>query len=201
MEHIAGAFYINLDRREDRRAEFEEECKKMSINVERFSAIAEPWPFHDVGCHKSHLEVLKKARALGLSNVLIFEDDFTFIISKEEFESNLRNFFDSNIPYDVVMLSYLLNAGESMNETVGRVKEAQTASGYIVHSRFFDRLIDNLETNLTKLIETRRHWLHLNDQCWKQLQPGSEWFYFKTRIGVQRPSMSDLTRKFADYKV
>ena len=33
------SFYINLDSREDRREQFEEECKKMKINVERFSAI------------------------------------------------------------------------------------------------------------------------------------------------------------------
>ena len=199
MEHIAGAFYINLDRRTDRRAEFEGECAAMGICVERFPAIVDPTGF--IGCHKSHLEVLKKARCQGLHNVLIFEDDFKFIVSKEEFESNLNAFFDSNIEYDVLMLSYLLNNGEPHNEIVGRVKEAQTASGYIVHSRFYDTLIDNLETNLAGLIDTHRHWIHLNDQCWKQLQPCAQWFYFQKRIGIQRPSYSDLSNRFAEYNV
>ena len=36
---IEGCFYINLDRRPDRRAEVEEEFKKMELVVERFSAI------------------------------------------------------------------------------------------------------------------------------------------------------------------
>ena len=196
MNHIAGAFYINLDSRTDRRLEFENECAKMNIHVQRFPAIKDAKPF--IGCHKSHLEVLKKARELGLENVLIFEDDFQFIVGKEEFISNLNKFFDSNTPYDVIMLSYSLMRGEPVNDIFGRVVEVHTASGYLVHSRFYDKLISNLETNLAKLIETHHHWLYLNDQCWKQLQPSSEWFYFKTRIGIQRPSYSDLAGRFLE---
>jgi len=73
MENINSAFYINLEKREDRRKEFEEECKKMEITVERFPAIERSRGI--LGCHLSHITILKKARELGLSNVLIFEDD------------------------------------------------------------------------------------------------------------------------------
>jgi glycosyl transferase, family 25 len=197
MEHIAGALVINLEKRLDRRAQFEEECDRMEIAVERFPAFEANPGF--VGCHKSHLAALKLAKSRGYENVLIFEDDFQFIVSKDVFESQLRAFFALKIPYDVLMISYNIQQGEPYNDIVGRVKAAQTASGYIVHSRFYDTLIKNLEDHLEPLMSTRAHWIHLNDQCWKEIQPSAEWFYLHTRIGIQRPSYSDLSCRFVDY--
>jgi GR25 family glycosyltransferase involved in LPS biosynthesis len=197
MEHIDGALYINLEKRLDRRAQFEEECDRMEISVERFPALEANPGF--VGCHKSHLAALKLAKARGYKNVLIFEDDFQFIVTKEVFESQLRAFFALDIPYDVLMLSYNLQKAETYNDIIGRAREVQTASGYIVHNRFYDTLIKNLEDHLEPLLITKAHWLHLNDQCWKEVQPAAEWFYLQTRIGVQRPSYSDLACRFVDY--
>jgi hypothetical protein len=57
MENISSAFYINLEKREDRRKEFEEECKKMEITVERFPAIERSRGI--LGCHLSHITILK----------------------------------------------------------------------------------------------------------------------------------------------
>lgn len=188
---------INLEKRLDRRAQFEEECDRLEITVERFSAIeANPGI---VGCHKSHLAALKLAKSRGWENVLIFEDDFQFIVDKEVLESQLRAFFALKIPYDVLMLSYNVQKSEPYNDIVGRVKEAQTASGYIVHSRFYDTLIKNLEDHLEPLMRIHEHWIHVNDQCWKEVQADAEWFYLHTRIGIQRPSYSDLANRFVDY--
>ena len=108
------SFYINLDSREDRREEFEEECKKMNLQVERFSAI-KTFP-GGIGCTESHLNVLKKARDLKLESVIIFEDDFQFLISREEYDQILLN-LPTN--YDVVMLSYNIKQSEPFNEMFG----------------------------------------------------------------------------------
>lgn len=197
MENISGAIYINLDRREDRRAEFEDECKRIGITVERFSAIEQNPGF--IGCTLSHIAVLKEARARGLKNVLIFEDDFTFLVDKETFNSNLQSFFDLNIDYDVLMLGYKLNQSEPFNDLIGRVKMAETTSCYLVHNRFYDRLIDVLESDVKKLISTHKHWLYIVDQSWKKLQPEAQWFYFTTRIGKQRAGFSDLKGAVVDY--
>jgi glycosyl transferase family 25 len=199
MEHIDGIFYINLDRRTDRRAEFEEECRRMEFEAERFPAIEDSVGF--IGCHKSHLAVLTIARERGLKNILIFEDDFKFVVEKDTFENSLRAFFNSGTSYDVLMLSYNIAKQEQFNDLVSLAKEAQTASGYIVHQDFYDKLIGNLESNLQKLIATHQHWNYLNDQCWKQLQPDAKWFFFNKRIGIQRPSFSDLSNRFAEYNV
>jgi len=197
MDNIAHAFYINLDKRADRRDLIEEEFKKMDISVERFPAI-ETNPGM-LGCHLSHLTVLKKAKQMGLKNVLIFEDDFQFLVDKETLNNHLNAFFKLDLEYDVLFLAYNCLHTESLNEIVSRTKDVQTASGYIVHQRFYDKLIENFETNYQQLVQTHAHWLHLNDQCWKSLQKENLFLYFNIRLGKQRASLSDLSGLFADY--
>lgn len=196
-EFIEGCFYINLDRRPDRRAEVEAEFKKMDLTVERFSAIDRKPGI--VGCGLSHLAVLIMARERGLKNVLIFEDDFQFIITKAEFETLLNDFFTSSVAYDVVMLGYSLEEKADFNDMMHKVVSASTASAYIVHERFYDKLIDLYEKSFPQLISTGMHWIYANDQVWKVLQPQSNWFAFCKRVGKQRRSYSDLSLMVKDY--
>lgn len=191
------AFYINLDTRTDRRAEFEAECERMNLSVERFPACRDKTPA--IGCTRSHLEVLKLARDRGYPSVLIFEDDFQFLVSKETVESVLQTLPED---YDVVMLSYNLIRGDPYNDRFGRALEVQTASGYIVHARMYDRLIATLEEGYRMfLANPDAHWLYINDQVWKSLQPTSRWYYSLLRIGKQRPGWSDLGQKFVEYGI
>jgi glycosyl transferase family 25 len=190
------SFYINLDSRTDRKLEFEEECKKMNINVERFSAIKHE--IGGIGCSESHLAVLKMARDLKLESVIIFEDDFQFLISREEY-----NEIVSNLPenYDVVMLSYNILHSQPFNEMFGKCLEVQTASGFIVHSRFYDVLIKRLEEGVSLFKEhSYDHHSYINDQYWKPLQPISNWYYSLKRVGKQRPGFSDLMNCVVDYQ-
>ena len=193
-------FYINLDSRTDRRAEFESECQKMGISVERFPAIRMP-NAPAIGCSKSHLECLKLARTRKYPYVYIFEDDFECLVTSDELQSIL-----SVIPieFDVVMLSYNLRQSAPYNATFGKVIESQTASGYIVHSKFYDALIARLEEGVTRMERDPSPGnicTCINDQYWKTLQPTSNWLYSLRRIGRQRPSYSDLERRNVDYGV
>ena len=189
------SFYINLDSREDRREQFEEECKKMNINVERFSAI-KTFP-GGIGCTESHLNVLKKARDLNLESVIIFEDDFQFLISREEYDQILLNLPDN---YDVVMLSYNMKQSEPFNDMFGKVIEVQTTSGYIVHSRTYEKIINRVEEGLRlfKLYSSDHH-SYILDQYWKPLQPISNWYYSLKRVGKQRPGFSNIMKAYIDY--
>jgi glycosyl transferase family 25 len=190
------AFYINLDRRTDRRAMVEKEFADKGLNVERFKAIEHAYP--GIGCTLSHVAVLKLARERGYESVMIFEDDFTFLVSKEEWDELYAELPD---PYDVVMICKgIARAGIHFNETFDRVQEVQQAAGYIVHSRFYDRLISRLEEGSQKFIENPHlHWIYINDQYWKALQPVSEWFSFKKNIGRQQSGFSDLANTIVDY--
>ena len=189
------AYYINLDYRTDRRAEIEKELADKGICAERFPAIrTRPG---SIGCTLSHIAVLKLARERGYESVMIFEDDFMFTVSKEEWESLINKLPSS---YDVVMMSYNIILAYPHDDTFDTVSEAQTASGYIVHSRFYDCLISRLEEGSQQLMKNPElHWIYINDQYWKGIQPQYQWYAFKTRIGVQRPSFSDLAEKDVDY--
>jgi GR25 family glycosyltransferase involved in LPS biosynthesis len=195
---VGGAFYINLDHRTDRRAEIEAELDRIGIPCERFPAIK--YSPGIVGCGYSHLAVLKEARARGYKSVLIFEDDFQFLVNKETFWSIMSGIErDLSGSYDVIMLAYnLQNAGPQHSEHLMKADGAQTTSAYIIHSRMYDTLINLWEMAVERLIQTGEHWVWALDQIWKTLQPKSEWFTTKVRIGLQRPSFSDIGQKFVD---
>lgn len=198
-ENIDKIFYINMEKRKDRRSEIELELNNFNLPFERFEAI-ETNGFGILGCGKSHLAVLKLAKERGYENILILEDDFTFTVTKEFFEQSLTKFFNSKINYDVCMISYLLRKYETTNHNfIYKVLEAQTASGYIVHKNYYDKLIDLYEYAMPLLEKTREHWNYANDQIWKTLQADANWFCFIRRMGKQRPSYSDNSECFADY--
>jgi len=197
MVDLGGVFYINLDHRTDRRAEIEKELADMDLKFERFPAIRTQYGL--VGCGLSHLAVLKEAKARGYPNVLIFEDDFQFLVTKEQFHTSLQKALTKE--YDVIMLGY--NTDETPEVVDGRMRltNVQSASGYIVHSRMYDTLLAVQEEAVKRLDETKMHWLYANDKSWKVLQPTTLWYALQPRTGKQRPSISDAdyAPKFVEY--
>lgn len=197
---VDGVFYINLDHRTDRKAEIEGELEKMGLVGERFPGI--PTCPGIIGCGYSHLGVLKEARERGYSNVLIFEDDFQFLVEKKVFWDYMKDVLTDLPSYDVIMLGYniqkMVEYGTSL---ANKVLEAQTASAYIVHSKFYDALIDLYEEAMPLLESTGQHWIYANDQVWKRLQPKSEWYATSIRIGKQRASIGEtgVEPVFCDY--
>ena len=166
------------------------------INAERFAAIAATPGI--VGCGLSHLAVLRLARDRGLKNVLIFEDDFQFVVYKEQFWEVLNAFFERGIPYDVLMLSYSIQTAQPIDTLITKVLEAETASAYIVNACFYDALIELYEEAMPQLAATGMHWIWANDQIWKRLQPTSRWFATTLRLGKQRASYSDNSLQYMD---
>jgi glycosyl transferase family 25 len=197
--HIDKIFYINLDKRTDRREEIEADLVKYNLEAERFSGI-----YHDpgiVGCGKSHLAVMKLAKERGYKNVLILEDDFTFLMPKEELEQALDTFFTSGMEYDVCMLCCNIVHYEEEQPTpyLRRIIEASNASAYIINGNYLDKIIELYEWALPLLEETGMHWVYANDQVWKSLQKTDKWFVFHPRLGKQKSGYSDNAKRFMDY--
>ncbi len=200
-ENIDKIFYINLDKRTDRRKEIEQELKSYNLydNAERIQAIHTPEQ-GILGCTMSHLATLKLAKERNYNQVLILEDDFYFIITKEELEEELNRFFSMNIPYDVCMISYKINQSVPTEyDFLAKVIDGQTCSGYIVHHSFYDKLINIFEEAIPPLRETKQHWIYANDQIWKRLQPESNWYALTKRCGRQRDGFSDNSNKYEIY--
>jgi|694.fasta_scaffold05000_30 hypothetical protein len=89
LDYFDGAFYLNLDKRIERREAFERRSAEIGIKAERFSAtqlnegdVPNPLKNKDwhikISCTYSHFEMIKEAKRRGWKNCLIFEDDCVF---------------------------------------------------------------------------------------------------------------------------
>lgn len=195
---IDAIVYINLDRRTDRRDKIETQLDLFGLSYERFSAIETPG-FGILGCGQSHLAVLKLAKTRGYKNILILEDDFEFLVSPEEFHHAIS--CTQSCHFDVCMLSYNLRESEPIDGSTmfGRVLFAQTASGYIVSSHYYDDLIHLYEWALPLLQTTQQHWIYANDVVWRGSQASGRWLYFLQRLGRQRAGYSDNALSYQDH--
>jgi hypothetical protein len=112
--------------------------------VERFSAIRHSMGI--VGCARSHIEVLKKAKREGWKSVLILEDDLKSI----DIETNYPKLEElvTTQTWDVCMLT-----GLYMESSPPKVHIAFCTNAYIVKSHYYDTLLDNFETGLRHKME------------------------------------------------
>jgi glycosyl transferase family 25 len=200
MDKIDGVFYINLERRTDRRDLMEMDLAKVNINAERFVGI--PFEPGIVGCGKSHLAVMKLARDRGYKNVLILEDDFTFLVDRKTLDESLNLFFnDVGENYDVCMLccQNLEEKGEKPYPYLSSVHHANNASAYLINGTYLDAIIELYDWAFPLLESTGEHWNYANDQVWTRIQEEDRWFCFNPRIGKQRSGYSDNAKRFMDY--
>ena len=197
-KNINKIFYINLDKREDRKEEIEAELRTYDLfNIsERIQAIETPGQ-GILGCTMSHLNAIKLAKERCYKNILILEDDFYFTIPPEEFQQNLQHFFNKTPNFDVCMISYNIQRSDWTDDpSIIKVLEAQTASGYIVNQTFYDKIINLYEEAVPLLRDTQQHWHYANDQIWKRLQPDAQWFALQPRCGKQRNGFSDNSNQY-----
>lgn len=203
MNKIHHVFYINLEKRTDRREQIEKEILDYGLNsiTERYDAIHTP---HSgiVGCGYSHLNVLKIAREREYENVLILEDDFQFTVSKETMENMFSTLYEKYPHFDVCMISYVLQQSVEIPncDFLKRVLNGQTASGYIVNKHYYNTLIELYDWAIPLLEKTGEHWKYANDQVWKLLQRKNNWVCFTKKMGIQRDGYSDNKMCNVSYK-
>jgi glycosyl transferase family 25 len=195
MNFIDKIYYINLDKRTDRKELLEKEFDKMQIpkdKIERFAAINNTTAGM-IGCNQSHLEILNLALLNNYENVLILEDDFEFLISREKFYNLLNKFFEKyKDDYEICYLQYNLINFEEKDELIGLAKKSYTSAGYLINKRIIKDFRDKLEIDTKKLIETGEHWNYAIDVSWHTFQYNRNVYYFKERVGKQRASYSDF---------
>lgn len=196
--YIDKIIYINLDNRIDRKNQIINELEKMNLKYERFPAIKNE--NGALGCSKSHLEVIKLAKEKKYKNILVLEDDFDFLVNKDEFNNQINKLFQ--IDFDVCLLAYNTpNLYNSEFPFLYKIIDAQTTSGYIVNSKYYDTLIKHWEFALDLFEQTGNDTKYTCDQSWKILQQKDNWYCFKKRIGKQRKSYSDIQKGIIDSNV
>jgi hypothetical protein len=106
-----------------------------------------------------------------------------------------------NIPdWDVVMLGQNTIESEDTSfktekgEKIIRIKNSQTASGYLIKKAYIPKLLDIYARDLTDYMRTGQWGNYFTDQSWKVLQPADKWYSFSPTVAVQRPSYSDIQK-------
>jgi glycosyl transferase family 25 len=189
---IKNVFYINLEKRKDRRSHIEEQLTAVGFtNFERFNAFETQ--NGRIGCSLSHIKCLELAQARKYNHVLICEDD-TLFTEPTVIINQLNSFLQSKIPFDVLML-----AGNNLppytviNETCVKVQQCQTATCYLVMAHYFQTLIKNYKEGLRLLLkQPENHFFYALDKYWFTLQQKDKWYLLTPLTVVQLDSYSDI---------
>jgi GR25 family glycosyltransferase involved in LPS biosynthesis len=159
FDYFDGGFYLNLDKRTERRDTFEKRSKEAGFEVERFSAIQlneedVPNPHNGVNwhikisCTYSHFEMIKEAKHRGWKNCLIFEDDCLF---EEGFADKLKICIDElkDIRWDIFYMGGEPNdICESISPNLAKCLGGMYGThGYAINESFYDRMINTPYTH------------------------------------------------------
>jgi hypothetical protein len=94
----------------------------------------------------SHLAALRRARELGLPDVVIFEDDFQFIVPRQVANRKLGAIVEGFLDWDAIVLgnSQIIAHESSHDAAFHRVAGASIPHGYAIRARLYDALIAGL---------------------------------------------------------
>jgi GR25 family glycosyltransferase involved in LPS biosynthesis len=198
LTDIKNIFYINLDRRTDRKYHIENQLKLLNWNAKRFSAISHK--IGALGCSLSHLSLLKYARSMDLDHILIMEDDVTFL-DPVLFLNNLAIFLEKHKNFDVLLL-----AGNNMgdyqriDEHCVKVSHCKTTTCYLVKKHYYDTLIHNFEVGVNLFIlNPNKYLFYAIDEYWTLLQKKDNWFLLTPLSVIQKPDISDIEKRVTNY--
>jgi hypothetical protein len=212
---LYGPLVINLDYRTDRLEQIDNEFKKLNMTYTRVSASTDNIP--SLACIDSHCRCLEMfLQSSGQSAVFICEDDAEFKINRTQLDIYITNFMNSGA--DVLCLGYYSSNHIQWSELFYRSKDIQNRVSYIVKRHIAAELINiwrNLYVSLiyspkqhswySKIydrlpIKNKAKDIYRGDQAWKLLQQKYFFVIPKEHAVVQRPSYSNIEKRFVDYK-
>jgi len=204
-------FYINLEHRNDRKEQIETEIRKFDPYLEiteRFDEFnVKPRSIRGtngaIGCSMSHCKIVQIAKERGYKNILILEDDFQFIAEKERLLNNLRIFYENIDNFHLILLgTNCAKFYDTQYPDIYKVSNSQTASGYIINNSVYDDFLKIADLSIDNLNKTQNETVWAIDQAWKILQGENKKVYSFNkieRIGIQRPSYSDIVGNYVNY--
>jgi GR25 family glycosyltransferase involved in LPS biosynthesis len=172
FDYFDGGFYLNLDKRTERKEAFEKRSKEAGFEVERFPAIQlkeedVPNPFNGrdwhikISCTYSHFEMIKEAKRRGWKNCVVFEDDCVFVDGFMQKAQNCINEL-KNIEWDMFFLGGEPNKEtEYYSDNIVKTDGIYGAHSYIVNHTFYDKI---LSANLVNGIDILYLNLHTEDK-------------------------------------
>lgn len=196
---LKHALYINLETRPDRKEHVEQQLASIGIQGQRFNAIR--LQNGAAGCTMSHIKCLEIAREYKWPQVLIVEDDITFL-NPSLFTNNLNCFLQKHKKWDVLLIGgNLIPPYTKVDNCCVKVINCQTTTGYLVKQHYYDTLIRNFKEGLGLLLkEPEKHYMYAIDKYWFRLQERDNWFLIVPLTVTQKENdFSDIEGKPVKY--
>jgi glycosyl transferase family 25 len=208
-EYFDKIYCINIDRRNDRWESCLKEFGKHQLIVERFSAIDGNVDNHNLGYPYdnelagavSHLNVIKKAKELGLKRILILEDDVIF----HDDLNNLFGEYVKNIPRDCDAFLFGGNhVGGTLviNDKVRKVYRSYALHAYGVNQNSFEFIINYMEHKINKVIKEGKSIIKNSvaaDFFMADTQQTLNWYCFYPHLAWQKEGFSDIQKNVVNY--
>jgi len=196
FDYFDEIFCINLDNRTDRWQHAQEEFKKADIldRVQRFSAIKET--DGRVGVIKSNLAIIKMAKEKKLKNVLVFEDDFEFIVDDPQ------KALQSSIDQTQGIKWHLFYLGANTHEKLIKFKPnlILLKNAFAVHSMAYSNLIYDSFINKYDKIKVIKDFDDILDVYFaKNIQTKGICLMTNPMMTTQMNSFSDIEQRIVDY--
>lgn len=196
-----NVYYINIERRTDRREHFLSEIRKLEIPDTRIIRVhAIEHKIGTLGCLQSHIKALKTALNDEYSCALICEDDFTFKHNTAEVREILQNAVQKcKIEWNVILFAINGTSVPTECSFLNKVNDSQTASGYLIKKTYIPTLLSLWEElyDRTKHYDTLPSREEHCDIAWKKLQH-DKWYVTNPVLGYQYASYSDIQKGFID---
>lgn len=194
-EKVDTIYILNLEERVDRYYDTLLALASVKAPLDRiyhYRAKKDDTPAY-IGATQNHVDCIRHFKESGKSTCLILEDDFVFLDNRRHIWDTLDKFWKLDLDYNICFLS-LSKHGERQpfNEIVSITKQhCTTSSGYFLRKETVDKVLDTTDEGLRIMRETGDQHAYCIDRYWCKL---SNLFFFKTKLGFQRPSYSNLIR-------
>jgi GR25 family glycosyltransferase involved in LPS biosynthesis len=195
FSYFCKIYVINLDSRPDRMRECQNEFNKLGIETERFPGIVFTGTQDDywnrcMGCHLSHLSIIKKAKELNLKNILIFEDDVKFINNPVEILSNAL--IQLPCEWDMFYLGgNICRKMTKISENIAKLSHAQSTHAYAINGNFYDIILNKMNEFNTR---------HMDVVYADDLVPNFNCYISIPMIAVQKNGYSNIEGKNVNYE-
>lgn len=198
IPEIGTILYINLLKREDRHRQIRFELRILFGQAVKFHhLIASTGTPSFMGCTKSHLRALQYALVQDAQWNLILEDDFQLACRAVTVRKQIKEALIQSEKHDFQVIMLQANLHQSwpttFNANLRTVKYALCTAGYLVKKQYIPRLISSCLESLRKKIPV--------DVGYGSLQRDRKWVAFVPKLGMQRPSFSDIENRFVNYRV
>ena len=176
-----NGFYLNLERRVDRKIKMEEQLKKTSHNITRFNAVdgnqlttlngfkgtIRNSEKKQYATFLSHLNMIKIAKDKKWNNLLIFEDDVTLC---NDFDKRL-DFLIKKLPNDwkIVYLGFTetdITKLQKVSDYIYKVNEVYGCFGMLINNNFYETLINILEKKNTVIDYVIKNYVQTIYNCY-----------------------------------